>query len=408
MGVAELMDTGRAKAVWVTKSFLDYRIPVYEELSRRFDDHFVLIYNADYVPERCRKKAASVLGPRARGLRGEHALKLGPQNGFANKGWRIPYQPGLVRAILEEKPTVLITDGFFQWTYAALWLRATRGLPHVMCYEKTMHTERHAQWYRTRFRRWALRRIDAMCCNGWLCGEYVRSLGFPSDRITYGHMVADVAGLQQAVAAVTDEQALALVTRHNLRGIVFLFVGRLIPLKGLRELLTAWKRFRTRMPEQEATLLLAGDGPERAALQRYCEAQRLVDVRFAGLVDYDRLAVYYRCADALVIPTLEDNWSLVVPEAMACGLPILCSTYNGCWPELVTLENGWVFDPLLPDTTADVLMEASLSREKLSQLGEVSRRIVGEHTASRAADAICEAVELAFEDRRVDYAYHQC
>ena len=383
------------KAVWVTKSFLDYRIPVYEELSRRLAGRFVLIFNADYVPERCGTKAAQVLGSGARGLRGERALRLGPQHGFANEGVRIPFQPGLVRAILKEKPEVLITDGFFQWTSAALWLRATRGIPHVMCYEKTAHTERRAQWYRTAYRRLALRWIDALCCNGRLCGEYVRSLGFPVERITYGHMAADVGGLQQRRAAATNDQIARLVAQHDLKGMVFLFVGRLIPLKGIRELLAGWQQFSAGLAGQQATLLLVGDGPQREELRRYCDDQKLANVCFAGAVDYDSIALYYRCADALVMPTLEDNWSLVVPEALACGLPILCSKYNGCWPELVTPANGWVFDPLVPAEVAGALREASLAKARLPRMGEQSRAIVSAHTASHAAQAIYEALELA-------------
>jgi len=384
------------KAVWVTKSFLDYRVPVYREVSKCFDDRFVLIFNADYVPARCCQKAKDVLADRARGLKGEWALKLGPQKeGFANKGMRIPYQRGLLKAVLEERPDVLISDGFFQWTYAALWHRAIRRIPHVMCYEKTMHTERHAQWYRVAYRRLAMRWIDTMCCNGRLCGEYVQGLGFPADRITYGHMVADVEGLGEGAATVTDQQVSAVAARHRLRGLVFLYVGRLIALKGLTELLRAWKQFITELEPSDVTLLIVGDGPEKEGLRDYCAEYGLDNVCFAGNVDYDALAPYYRCADAFLIPTLEDNWSLVVPEAMACGLPILCSKYNGCWPELVTPANGWVFDPLSPQDVVRVLREASSPQAQLLQMGERSKEIVSTHTARRAAQSIYEASELA-------------
>jgi len=390
------------KAVWVTRSFLDYRIPVFEELSKRFDGRFALVFNADYVPDRCRLKVERVLGPRARGLRGERALKWGPQNGFSCAGFRVSYQPGLVGAILEEKPDVLISDGFFQWTYAALWIRATRGIPHVMCYEKTRHTERNAQWYRNMYRRTVLRGIDAMCCNGRLCGEYARSLGFAPGRITYGHMVADVRGLQQNAAAVTEQQVARVVAEHQLKGLVFLYAGRLIRLKGLTELLGAWRQLMMEVSGQEVTLLIVGDGPQRQELEQYCNDNGLANVRFTGVVEYDKLHVYYRCAHVFVMPTLEDNWSLVVPEAMACGLPILCSKYNGCWPELVTPANGWVFDPLSPSDLVGALRRALSSKAALSSMGKVSETIVSTHTTERAGQAICEAVELACRKRQLE------
>ncbi len=388
------------KAVWVTRSFLDYRVPVYRVLCERLGGQFALIYNADYVPARVHQKAQAVLGERAIGLRGELRIGSDRWEGMANKGMRIPYQRGLIKAILEEKPDVMISDGFFQWTYAALWLRATRRIPHVMCYERTAHTERAAQWYRTAYRKFMLRWIDAMCCNGRLCGEYTQSLGFPPERITYGHMVADVKTLAEKSELITEQQIRQKRSELRLQGIVFLYIGRLIPLKGVLQLLEAWKAFSHETGVGECSLLLVGGGPREAECRAYCEENNLDNVHFVGAIDYDLLATYYRCADVFVIPTLEDNWSLVVPEAMACGLPILCSKYNGCWPELVTPENGWVFDPLDVSDTINVLQLCLAKRDSLQAMGETSKRIVGNHTALQAADAIVEACGVAIRSHR--------
>ena len=121
-------------------------------------------------------------------------------------------------------------------------------------------------------------------------------------------------------------------------------------------------------------------------------------------IRYSPLAVrvlgfpYYAAADAFVIPTLEDNWSLVVPEAMACGLPILCSKYNGCWPELVQEgRNGWVFDPLDEQGTTETLSTAVRCQPELATMGAESLAIVSEHSPRRAAQAILSACELALE-----------
>jgi len=383
------------RVVWVTRSFLDYRIPVYDELCRRLDGQFTLFYNADYVPDRVCRKAQAVLGDRAIGLQGELHIGCDRWDGMANKGIRIPYQRGLIKAILKEKPDVVISDGFFQWTYAALWLRAARRIPHVMCYERTAHTERNAQWYRRAYRKLTMRWIDAMCCNGKLCGEYVQSLGFLPDRITYGHMTADVETIVEKVNQVAEQQVQQKRSELGLQGVVFLYVGRLIPLKGVMQLLEAWRIFSREAGNARCSLLIVGGGPQEAECGAYCIENDLDNVRFTGSIDYDLLPMYYRCADVFVMPTLEDNWSLVVPEAMACGLPILCSKYNGCWPELVRPENGWVFDPLDVSDTVNILALCLSKRELLQSMGEASRRIVENHTASQAANAIMEACSIA-------------
>jgi glycosyltransferase involved in cell wall biosynthesis len=98
---------------------------------------------------------------------------------------------------------------------------------------------------------------------------------------------------------------------------------------------------------------------------------------------------------------LEDNWSLVVPEAMACGLPILCSKFNGCWPELVHDGiNGWVFDPLKPDDISRVLETCIDHKEKLKSMGEKSRQIVSRFSPDNAAKSILKACQIALDRKK--------
>jgi glycosyltransferase involved in cell wall biosynthesis len=389
------------RITWITRSFLDYRVSVFDNLNKLVGGNLTLIFYKDVVPLRVRRKTEQVLGQNSIGLNGELRL-IGPKsfrNGASGAGLRIPLQPGLVRAVRSSTPDIMITDGFFQWTTAALWLRATKGIPHVMLYERTHHTERNAQWYRKFYRKLVMRWIDAICCNGWLCGEYTRNLGFPENRITYGHMVADVEGLKQAVSHVSRAEIDGLRDKYGLHGMVFLYVGGLVQRKGIYELLKAWKEFTSRRQSQAMTLLLVGDGPQREQLEQYCESNRLGNVCFAGAIDYDKLAPFYKSADVFVIPTLSDNWSLVVPEAMACGLPILCSKYNGCWPELVTPSNGWVFDPHDVADIVTTLEECIQASEKLPEMGRKSLKIVANYTGRTAAEAILRTCELAINNK---------
>jgi len=385
------------KIAWVTRSFLDYRVPVHEELNRLVDGNLTVVYSADVVPQRVRSKASVALGSEAVALTGEFRLtgKKVDRCLTANRGVRIPYQRGLVKMLSKLKPDVLVSDGFFQWTYSALLLRALRKIPHIMCYERTAHTERNAQWYRTAYRKFVMRWIDAICCAGMLCGEYVQSLGYPKEKITYGHITADLAGLQNGFDKVSDDELLELKKRHNLRGTVFLYVGSLIPRKGVMELLDAWKSLEAGISCEEATLLLVGDGQQRDKLEQYVKESQLKSVRFAGFVGYDNLPVYYRVADAFVIATLEDNWSLVVPEAMSCGLPILSSKYNGCCLELVRPGNGFIFDPHDKTELVSTLNKCLSKHGSLVEMGQKSRQIVSNYTAKHAARAILDACKIA-------------
>lgn len=393
------------RITWIVRSFRDYRVPVFDNLNKLVSGNLTLIYYRDVVPPRVQRKTEQALGQNSIGLSGELRL-VGPKSfatgasGSGNSaGLRIPFQPGLVKVVRRSKPDVMVTDGFFQWTTAALWLRATKGIPHVMLFERTTHTARNAQWYRKAYRKLVMRWIDAMCCNGQLCGEYTRNLGFPQDRITYGHMVADVEGMKQAVSDISEIETTKLKDKYGLKGIVFLYVGGLVPRKGIAELLKAWKEFASQRQSQAMTLLLVGHGQQREELEQYCESNRLNNVRFAGAIDYDKVAPFYKSADVFIIPTLSDNWSLVVPEAMACGLPILCSKYNGCWPELVTPDNGWVFDPHDVADTVASLEKCVQTRDALPEMGRRSLEIVGNYTGRTAAEAILKTCKLAMKTK---------
>lgn len=388
------------KITWVTRSFLDYRIPVYQALDRMCNHNLTVIYYKDIPPKRCQDKLKAILGNRA--IAREKELRIGNRPKIdnasrANSSIRIPISPGLVKQIIKTKPDVLISDGFMQWTYAPLIVNALKGIPHVMLYERTAHTERTASKVRIMYRKFVSHWIDAIGCNGILTGKYIKSLlGWDDSRLTYGHMVADVTGMQNRISQIPDETISSLRIQLKIKGVMILFVGQLIPRKGVRELLKAWETFK-QSNNKDCTLVYVGAGSQEEELKNIIKSQNIPDVILTGAIDYDHIAPYYKAADCFIIPTLEDNWSLVVPEAMACGLPIATSIYNGCHPELVHQENGWTFDPLKKESIINVLHQIISSKNQLKYMGEKSRDIVSKETAERAARSIVEAIDIAIK-----------
>jgi rhamnosyl/mannosyltransferase len=100
---------------------------------------------------------------------------------------------------------------------------------------------------------------------------------------------------------------------------VVLFVGRLNYYKGVEYLIDA-------MEQIEATLLVAGDGERRSALQQQARDQRVDDqIQFLGYVSDTKLASAYRAADLFVLPSVEPSeaFGIVQLEAMARELPVV-------------------------------------------------------------------------------------
>lgn len=112
--------------------------------------------------------------------------------------------------------------------------------------------------------------------------------------------------------------------RLKWQGFSVLFVGRLIPTKGVLILLDTIKSLRGKVK-----LIIAGDG---ALNERVKKAQQAYPekINFLGRIENTQLPLYYSGADIVVVPsTVDEGWGFVVMEAVACGTPVIASNKGG-------------------------------------------------------------------------------
>jgi glycosyltransferase involved in cell wall biosynthesis len=119
-------------------------------------------------------------------------------------------------------------------------------------------------------------------------------------------------------------------------GKVLLWVGRMVPVKGLDVLLQAcsilWAR------DIDFRLYLIGDGPLRKPLEAQAASLGLAGfVVFAGAQQNERLPDWYRAADLTVLPSRSEGIPNVLRESLACGTPFVASRVGGI-PEIAHLE----------------------------------------------------------------------
>jgi glycosyltransferase involved in cell wall biosynthesis len=138
--------------------------------------------------------------------------------------------------------------------------------------------------------------------------------------------------------------------RLGLTRTTILSVGFLIPRKGHDLIIGA-------LPDLPGVeLLIAGDGPDEAALRAHAERMGVADrVRFLGRLDHSELATYYGAADALVLASSREGWANVLLEAMACGTPVVATDIWGT-PEVVAApEAGLLMHERSSNGVADAL-----------------------------------------------------
>lgn len=378
------------KVLWVNPSFLDYRIPLYKNINEKLKGNFRLIFSRRRVPERCIKKIEEAIGVNALIVEYDKRIVKGGDTSIANGVINISIPKGLYKLIKSAAPDLIIAEGFFQFTPWAVWYSFIHRIPLLIAYERTAHTERNCPLWRKLYRRFIGLFVDGYIANGQLTKEYLISQGVKPGNVFTGGMCADSKGLSEQVSALSSDEKLQLkkvLVGNQHEGLVYIFVGRMIELKGVNHLLKAWNDHIVVHPNDK--LLLVGDGP---LLEGYKASYSHQSIIFTGGIDYSEVYKYYAVSDVFIIPTLEDNWSLVVPEAMACGLPIACSIYNGCYPELVKKdENGITFNPLNKDSVIETL--AYFHTKDLKAMGERSIEIEKEYSPECTADNVLSAVK---------------
>jgi glycosyltransferase involved in cell wall biosynthesis len=120
---------------------------------------------------------------------------------------------------------------------------------------------------------------------------------------------------------------------HGLPDFNVLFVGRLSPEKGFPVAVEVVSELETQ--GFEVGLLVVGDGPLRREYEKLVSDRRLRHAVFLGFVQQAELPFYYGQVDVLIVPSVSEPWGLVVNEAMACGVPVLCSPAVGAGYDLV-------------------------------------------------------------------------
>lgn len=151
-----------------------------------------------------------------------------------------------------------------------------------------------------------------------------------------------------------------------------LYVGRLATEKNLGALMSAAVRLRARVP---LSLVLVGDGPERAALEAQAAAAG-VTARFTGVVEQRALPAYYTGADVFVLASFTEGHPKVLLEAMSSGVPCVASACEGNRSIVTDGDTGLLFDPGRPETLAAAIERVLCDRALATSLARNGRALV--------------------------------
>ncbi len=303
--------------------------------------------------------------------------------------------PGLICRQLEtyldaKQPDVVAICGYErpEMRAALKWANRHRRIAVLMSESKRDDAPR-AVW-KEAIKKRIVSKFDAALVGGAPHKAYLEKLGIPARRIFCGYDVVDNQGF--AARAQTFRAQPAPIERPY-----FLTVNRFIARKNLARVIEAWAAYRAavaQFPDQTPwDLVLCGAGEEDAKLRQIARATGWDGVHFTGFAQEAEVSRWMAHAGAFIHASLQEQWGLVVNEAMACGLPMLLSQSCGCAPELLEDgRNGWGFDPCDVAQLSALMarMAGETGADGRAKMGAASREIVARWGPGRFARGLWE------------------
>jgi glycosyltransferase involved in cell wall biosynthesis len=176
------------------------------------------------------------------------------------------------------------------------------------------------------------------------------------------------------------ESALALLPPEHRNQRKILMLSRLHEKKGVDILIRAAAQLRDE--GQNFVLLLAGTGeaPYERLLKDLTAQLNLTNrVLFLGLITGTKKISLYQCADLFVLPTLQENFALVLTEALACGTPVITTRGTDIWPQIQ--QAGGFISEATPAAIADSIRARLSNPAELAEVGRKGRAWVFDNLA---------------------------
>ncbi len=149
----------------------------------------------------------------------------------------------------------------------------------------------------------------------------------------------------------------------------FLFIGNLLPVKGLPLLIKAWNK----LTDDSAHLVVVGGGYNESSYKKLAKKYGVEShIHWQGACyDKERLAKYYRLADAVIIPSFSESFSLVAGEALASGCAVIASDVPGIRSRVKEGETGFLFE-------SGAERSLLLAMDKFLKLPPEQKKIIGQ------------------------------
>ncbi|AQS86443.1 MAG: glycosyltransferase [Acetobacter aceti] len=299
--------------------------------------------------------------------------------------------PGIMKIAREVKPKLI--HAHFGFDAVEAWPIARRlGVPLVVTLHGSDITT-YMDWFASgkggrRWRRYPGKlmklvkrpHVSFIAVSGPIREAAIR-VGVPASRISVCHIGINIERFQPSEPPA------------GARAPVILFVGRLVEKKGAFILLEAFRHVKQAVPE--ARLIIAGDGPQKAELER--QAAETGSVTLTGAVSRTVIQTLMRDARVFCLPSITasngdaEGLGLVLLEAQSCGVPVVTSANGGTTEGMIDAETGFAFAEKDTEALTRHLITILTDDELATRFGKNARAYVEEKHDIRACTSRLES-----------------
>lgn len=234
-------------------------------------------------------------------------------------------------------------------------------------------------------------RVDRFCYPGRAGFEHLLRLGVPEPRCFFSPYSVDDSLIVQACSELTPRAARAQLGLPA-DSFCLLFSGKLIARKAPLLLADALEGLPATARERLALIVL-GDGELRRQLEARARALLGPRLLLPGFVNQSQLGRYFRAADALVMPSEQETWGLVVNEAMHYGLPVVVSDAVGCQLDLVQEDvTGYVHPAGDAAALAERIARLASDPPRARRMGQAAERLIARYRVANSARGVLRAL----------------
>lgn len=283
---------------------------------------------------------------------------------------------GLSAVLNRLAPDAIIVSGFSPATVRVAMRRMTKGTPFIIWNGSVDADYRKAGFFKSQLRKWLVSRASGFIAYGSAAKDYLVRIGAASGKVSIAVNTVDTTFFSEETERLRNRLPAEPVHR-------LLSIGYLSPRKGTLQLIELMRILKSR--RSDILLDIVGDGEERELLEQRVKEYGIQEhVRFHGFVPRERLPEHLAKASVFLFQTRFDIWGLVLNEAMAASLPVICSPNAGAARDLIINgETGYVRDFNDSEGIADLV-------EKILDDSAESRSM-----AAKAAEFISKNASLA-------------